>query len=136
MNSSPPTHSSPPVDRIHIRDLHLRCIIGVQEWEREVLQDVRIHVVLHLDLSQAGKSDRIEETVNYKTLTKAIIAMTEHSRFFLVETLAEKIAALCLGDERVKRVKVTVEKPGALRFARSVGVTLRRDRASLSPAVL
>ena len=136
MNSSQPAIPQPPVDRIHIRDLHLRCIIGVQEWERDILQVVRIHVVLHLDLSRAGKSDRIEETVNYKTLTKAIIALTSHSRFFLVESLAEKIAELCLGDARVARVKVRVEKPGALRFARSVGVTLRRDRASLLPPIV
>ena len=120
--------SSPPLDRIKIRDLRLRCVIGVQEWERDILQDVRIHVVLHADLSLAGHSDRIEETINYKTLCKAIIALTEHSRFFLVEALAEQIAALCLADLRVQRVKVTVEKPGALRFARTVGVTLRRSR--------
>lgn len=132
MDSIQPTVSPSPVDRIWIRDLHLRCVIGIQEWEREILQDVRIHVVLHVDLSQAGRSDRIEETVNYKTLTKAIIALTEHSHFYLIESLAEGIARLCLADLRVQRVKVSVEKPGALRFAQSVGVTLRRDRASLS----
>ncbi|MEO5362758.1 MAG: dihydroneopterin aldolase [Magnetococcus sp. DMHC-8] len=124
--SSPP----PPFDRIRIRDLHLRCIIGVQEWERAILQDVRISIVLWVDLARAGCSDRIEDTVNYKTLSKAIIALTEHSRFFLVEALAERIAGLCLADERVQRVKVAVNKPGALRFARSVGVTLRRARAA------
>ncbi|MBF0162451.1 MAG: dihydroneopterin aldolase [Magnetococcales bacterium] len=118
-----------PLDRIRIRDLHLRCVIGIQEWERSVLQDVRINIVLHADLAQAGQSDRIEETINYKTLSKAVIALTERSQFFLVETLAERIAELCLADRRVQRVKVSVEKPGALRFARSVGVTLRRQRS-------
>lgn len=126
-----PTQAVPPLDRIKIDDLCLRCVIGVQEWERTVLQDVRISLSLQVDLSQAGKSDRIEETINYKTLSKAIIAMTEHSQFFLVEALAERIAELCLADLRVYRVKVSVEKPGALRFAKSVGVTLKRSRPSL-----
>lgn len=127
-----PTQPIPPLDRIKIGGLHLRCVIGVQAWERTVLQDVRISVSLHTDLSQAGKSDRIEETVNYKTLSKAIIALTEQSHFFLVEALAEKIAELCLADPRVYRVKVSVKKPGALRFAKSVGVTVKRGRPSLS----
>ena len=130
MKSTPAPLSPPPLDRIHIRDLHLRCVIGIQEWERSVLQDVRINIVLHADLCPAGQSDQIEQTVNYKTLTKAIIAFTEQSQFFLVEALAEAIAQLCLADERVQRVKVSVEKPGALRFARSVGVTLRRQRGA------
>jgi FolB domain-containing protein len=118
---------APPVyDRIKIRDLHLRCVIGIQDWERHTLQDVRIQVLLHLDLAPAGRSDHIEETVNYKTLSKAIVTLTEESHFFLVEALAEQIAQLCLDDKRVAKVKVTVEKPGALRFARSVGVSITR----------
>lgn len=117
-----------PLDRIEIYGLHLRCVIGVQAWERKVLQDVLIHVVLFADLSSAGKSDRIEETINYKTLSKAMIALTEKSSFFLVEALAEGLADLCLKDDRVQRVRISVEKPGALRFARSVGVTIERGR--------
>ncbi len=124
----PPTAVPPRLDRIKIQDLRVRCVIGIQEWERDILQEVRITVVLHLTLASAGRSDRIEETLNYKTLSKAIIALTEQSRFFLVEALAERIAELCLADLRVYRVKVTVEKPGALRFARSVGVTIQRSR--------
>ncbi|MBF0096628.1 MAG: dihydroneopterin aldolase [Magnetococcales bacterium] len=122
--------AAPPVyDRIKIRDLHLRCVIGIQEWERHTVQDVRIQVLLHLDLAAAGRTDRIEETVNYKTLSKAIIALTEQSHFFLVEALAEQVAQLCLQDKRIAKVKVTVEKPGALRFARSVGVSIKRWQA-------
>lgn len=117
-----------PLDQIKIRGLHLRCIIGIQEWERKVLQDVLIDVDLLADLSTAGQSDRIEDTVNYKTLSKAMIALTEHSSFFLVEALAERLAALCLKDDRVQQVRISVEKPGALRFARSVGVTIERNR--------
>ncbi|MBF0311085.1 MAG: dihydroneopterin aldolase [Magnetococcales bacterium] len=117
-----------PRDRIHIRDLQLRCIIGIQEWERSTLQDVLVNITLWVDLATAGAGDRIEETVNYKTLSKKVIALGEGSSFFLVEALAEGIAALCLEDDRVIRTEVTVEKPGALRFARSVGVTIERHR--------
>lgn len=128
MQTEPPWVA--PLDQIKIRNLHLRCIIGIQAWERKVLQDVMVDVVLFTDLSAAGGSDRIEDTINYKTLTKAMIAITESSRFFLVEALAERLAALCLQDERVRRVRLSVEKPGALRFARSVGVTIERVRDS------
>lgn len=130
MDMSPTQSSSRPhpLDQIKIRALHLRCVIGVQAWERTVLQDVMIDADLFADLSAAGHSDRIEETVNYKTLTKAMIALTENSSFFLVEALAERLAALCLEDARVQHVRLSVEKPGALRFARSVGVTLERSR--------
>jgi FolB domain-containing protein len=116
------------LDKIEIKDLQLRCVIGIQEWERKTLQDVLINLTLFTDLSQAGKSDNIEDTVNYKTLCKQIIALTEASSFFLVEMLASKIADLALGDDRVERVQVKVEKPGALRFARTVGVTIERSK--------
>ncbi|MBF0445389.1 MAG: dihydroneopterin aldolase [Magnetococcales bacterium] len=116
------------IDKIDIKDLQLRCVIGIQEWERKTLQDVLINITLFTDLSAAGKSDNIEDTVNYKTLCKQIIAMTEASSFFLVEMLASKIAELALEDERVTTVQVQVEKPGALRFARTVGVTIVRSR--------
>lgn len=115
-------------DRIDIRDLRLRCIIGIQDWERKTLQDVLINLTLFADLSAAGQSDRIDDTVNYKTLCKQIIALTENSQFYLVEKLAEEIAHLALEDQRVASVRVSVEKPGALRFSRTVGVTLERDQ--------
>lgn len=116
------------MDRITIRDLHLRCIIGIQAWERKTLQDVVISLTLATDLRQAGRTDRIEDTINYKTLTKKIIRFVENSHFQLVEALADGVARLALEDERVVTVTVVVEKPGALRFARSVGVEIQRDR--------
>ncbi|MBF0421612.1 MAG: dihydroneopterin aldolase [Magnetococcales bacterium] len=119
------------MDCIMIRDLHLRCVIGIQGWERQTLQDVIISLTLFSDLQQAVGSDRIEDTINYKTLTKKIIRHVEASTHFLVETLAGDIARLALEDHRVQRVKVAVEKPGALRFARSVGVEIERDRSWL-----
>ncbi|MBF0124302.1 MAG: dihydroneopterin aldolase [Magnetococcales bacterium] len=115
-------------DQIFVRDLHLRCVIGIQEWERHTKQDVLISLALTVDLAPAGRSDAIDDTVNYKKLTKQIIAMTEGSSFQLVESLAAAIASISLADPRVIKVAVEVEKPGAVRFARSVGVRIERSR--------
>ncbi len=115
-------------DQIQIKDLLLRTIIGVNEEERRDRQDVLINLVLHVDTRPAGESDDIDQAVNYRALTKHVIRLVETSQFYLVEKLAAEIAAICLDDPRVKRVRVTVEKPGALRFARSVGVTIERGR--------
>jgi FolB domain-containing protein len=115
-------------DQIHIRDLHLRTVIGINEEERRDRQDVLINLVLDTDTRAAGRSDDIGDALNYRTLTKRIIALVESSQFFLVEKLAAEIARLCLEDRRVERVRVSVEKPGALRFARSVGVVIEREQ--------
>jgi len=115
-------------DKILIKDLLLRCIIGINDIERKEKQDVVINLVIWADLSKAAKSDDIRKTIDYKTITKDIISFVEKSEFFLVETLAEKIAQVCLRHDKVDKVKVTVEKPGALRFARSVGVEIVRKR--------
>ncbi len=121
------------MDRIHITDLALRTIIGLNPEERRKPQDVLITITLEADLGPAGTSDAVDDTVNYRTLTKRVIRLVEASRFYLVEKLAQEIAWLALEDERVQRVQVRVEKPGALRFARSVGVELGRSRADLPP---
>lgn len=116
------------MDKIFIRDILARCIIGVNDDERESKQDVVINLVLSADLRKVGKSDRFEDTVDYRQTKKRVVAMVEESQYYLVEALAERIAEICLEDERVQQVQVTVEKPGALRFARSVGVEITRDR--------
>lgn len=115
-------------DRIFIRDLLLRTIIGVNDEERNNRQDVIVNIVLHADTRAAGRSDNIDDAVNYRTVTKRVIELVEGSQYFLVEKMAEEIAACCLSDERVQRVEVSVEKPMALRFARSVGVSIERSR--------
>jgi dihydroneopterin aldolase/2-amino-4-hydroxy-6-hydroxymethyldihydropteridine diphosphokinase len=118
-------------DQIHIKDLLLRTIIGINDEERRNLQDVLINITLYADMRAAGVSDDIEDAVNYRTITKRIIKLVEDSRFYLVEKLAAEIAAICLEDPRVARATVRVEKPGALRFARSVGVEIDRRRTDL-----
>ncbi|MCY3022975.1 MAG: dihydroneopterin aldolase [Planctomycetota bacterium] len=117
-----------PLDAIHIRDLLLRCIVGVYPEERRAKQDVVINLTLYADLSAACRSDRLEDTVDYRAIKKEVIADVETSECQLVEHLAERLARICLKPERVARVRVLVEKPGALRFARTVGVELVRER--------
>jgi 2-amino-4-hydroxy-6-hydroxymethyldihydropteridine diphosphokinase len=117
-------------DRIQIKDLLLRTIIGINDEERRNKQDVLINITLHADTRAAGASDDIADAVNYRTITKRIIRSVEGSQFFLVEKMAAEIAAICLEDPRVERATVRVEKPGALRFARSVGVEIERTRGA------
>lgn len=115
-------------DQVVIRDLLLRTIIGINKEERRKRQDVLINITLHADTRPAGASDDIEDAVNYRTIAKRVIRRVEESSFYLVEKMAAEIAAVCLEDPRVEAVDVRVEKPGALRFARSVGVEIRRTR--------
>ena len=114
-------------DRILIKDLLLRGIVGVNEDERHKRQDILLNLELVTDVLAAGESDRIEDAINYRTVAKRLIAMVEESDFFTVEKLATEIARLIVTEFPVTEVTVTVEKPGALRFARSVGVTITRD---------
>lgn len=115
-------------DKIRISDLKVRCIVGIYEEERREKQDIAIHITLYADLRQAGQTDRIEDTVNYKAIKKKVLNMAEGSSCHLIERLAQMVADICLEDERVERVEVCVEKPGALRFARTVAVEIERGR--------
>ena len=117
------------MDKILISDLLVRCIIGVHDEERRERQDVLINLALSVDLSKAGTSDRLEDSVDYRAVNKQILSMAEGSQFHLVESLAQAVADICLENPLIKEVWVRVEKPGALRFARSVGVEIVRQRA-------
>jgi dihydroneopterin aldolase/2-amino-4-hydroxy-6-hydroxymethyldihydropteridine diphosphokinase len=121
-------------DRILIKDLLLRTIVGINEEERRNKQDVLINIVLHSDMQTAGATDRIEDAINYRSITKRVIALVENSRFYLVEKMAAEVATVCLEDPRVERATVRVEKPSALRFARSVGVEIERTQSDLKRA--
>ncbi len=119
-------------DQIYIKDLLVRGIIGINDWERKAAQDIVINITLTADLQASGESDDIADTANYRTITKKVIQHTETSARFTVEALAHDIARLCLEDPAVRRAKVRVEKPGALRFARSVGVEITREASDFS----
>ncbi len=117
------------MDKIRIEDLHLRCIIGLNPEEREKQQDVLFQITLHADLRAAGRSDDVADTVNYKTIKLEIMDLVAGSSCFLLERLAEEVAQVCLKDERVQQVDVRLDKPGALRFARTVSVEISRTRS-------
>jgi FolB domain-containing protein len=116
------------MDQIHIKDLVVRGIIGINPDERVNQQDILVNVTLWADTTRAARTDDIDDAVNYKTITKRIIAHIDEGEPMLVERLVQEIADICLEDERVSKCEVTVEKPGALRFARSVGITIIRSR--------
>ena len=114
------------MDKIFIRDLALRCIIGLYPEERTNKQDVTINVTMACDLRKAGNSDSLADTVDYKAIKLNILDFVENSQFQLIESLAEGIANICLEAEGVQSATVSIDKPGALRFARSVAVEITR----------
>ena len=116
-------------DKVHIDNLRLRCIIGINDWEREKKQDLIINIVMYTDMRVAGVSDNIIDAVNYRTVAKNVIEHVEQSSHKLVEALTESIVGICFQIELVKQVEVSIRKPGALRFADAVGVTVSRRRA-------
>jgi len=123
----------PPLDQILIRDLQFRCIVGIDPEERRDKQDITAQITLDVDLRKACRTDAIEDTVDYRALKKDILHMAENSQCNLIEALAESIADICLARDRVERVEVVVEKPGALRFARTVAVRIVRAPADRAP---
>ena len=122
------TFSGALVDRIAIRELAARCILGIDDEERRERQDVVVNVVIHADLRHAASSDVFEDTVDYRAIKKRVLSLVEGSSFHLLEALADAVARACLEFRGVERVDVSVEKPGALRFAKSVAVEVTRPR--------
>jgi len=118
------------MDQVFITDLVARGIIGVNDWEREQPQDILINIVLFTDLHQAGQSDDVNDSVDYRSVAKKALAHAETARRLTVEALAADLAQLCLEVARVEKVRVRVEKPGAVRFSRSVGVEIERTKES------
>lgn len=116
-------------DKIHIRELRARCIVGIFPEEREKAQEVELNIALYADLRQPCRSDNIEDTVDYKCVKTRILELVENSSFFLVERLAQAVADICLDTPHVEAVTVILDKPGALRFARSVAVEITRTKS-------
>ena len=116
------------MDRVFITDLMARGIIGINRWEREKPQEILINIVLLADLHRVGKSDNIQDSVNYRTVAKKVLAHAETIQRQTVEALAADIARLCLEEPSVQKVRVRVEKPGAVRFSSSVGVEIERAK--------
>ncbi len=115
------------MDQIFIKDLLIRGVIGISEKEREQPQDILVNVVISADISKAGETDNVEDSVNYRTVAKKILAHVEKIQRYTVEALATDIARLVLAEPQVVSVRVRVEKPGAVRFSKSVGVEIERS---------
>jgi FolB domain-containing protein len=114
------------MDQVLIKDLLVRGVIGITEREREQPQDILINIVIFTDITQASQTDNINDCVNYRTVAKKVLAHAEKVGRQTVEALSVDIAGLVLEEPRVQGVRVRVEKPGAVRFARSVGVEIER----------
>ena len=115
------------MDKILIRDLRANCIIGTRPKERVTRQDINIGIELECDLSAAAVSDAIEDTIDYVRIRDQTVELAETSAFFLIETLADRIASMCLGHAQVRGVRVSVDKMTALTGARSVAVEIYRS---------
>ncbi len=120
-------------DRIFLRGLEIECIIGFIDWERRVKQTVVIDLELPVDCRAASIRDEVEDTLDYKKVAKRVIAFVEASEFKLVETLAHRLALLLLEEFGVAWIRLSVNKPGAIRGSRDVGMSIERTRADLSP---
>ena len=113
---------------IRIKNLRLRTIVGVNDWERQAPQDVVLNLEVAFDAGRAAKTDRLEDTLDYRALKKRIAEAVERSRFQLLEGLAAHVLELVMQEPRVSAATVEVDKPGALRFADSVSVTCSAGR--------
>jgi dihydroneopterin aldolase len=119
-------------DRIFLRGLTAECVIGFIDWERRVKQTVVVDLELPVDCRQAAVSDDVTDTVDYKKVSKRVLAFIEASEFKLVETLAQRLAMLILEEFAIEWIRLSINKPGAIRNSRDVGVAIERSRADLS----
>ncbi len=116
------------MDKVIIKNLLARGIIGVNDWERKRAQNILINITIFTDTRRAAETDNLEDCVNYSTMSKKLLAHAETVNRLTVEALANDLARLCLEEKGVQKVIVRVEKPGAVRFAESVGVEIERSR--------
>jgi dihydroneopterin aldolase len=113
-------------DRVFIENLTVETVIGIFDWEREIRQAVSLDMEMDFDIRKAARSDSIEDTLDYKAVSKRLIRFIEQSEFQLVETLAERCAAIVLAEFPVNRIRLKLSKPGAVRGSSAVGVIIER----------
>ncbi|MBT8100153.1 MAG: dihydroneopterin aldolase [Gammaproteobacteria bacterium] len=118
------------MDKIFLHDLKVDTVIGIWGWERKIRQTVVINLEMAADIRRAAATDDVEDTLNYKKVSKRLQQFVSESEFQLVETLAERIAAIVNDEFEVPWVKVSVSKPGAIRGSRDVGVEIERERST------
>jgi 7,8-dihydroneopterin aldolase/epimerase/oxygenase len=129
------SHGQAPGDRIFLHGLTVECIIGFIDWERRVKQNVVLDIELPVDCRRASLTDEVADTLDYKKVAKRVLAFVGASEFRLVETLAHRVALLILAEFAVEWVRVALNKPGAIRNSRDVGVVIERSRADLPAPV-
>ena len=115
---------------IRVKNLRLRTIVGINDWERKAPQDVVINIEIEYDGTKAVETDNIEDGVNYRAIAKRVIREVEQSQFHLLDALAGHVLRLVMEDEAVQRATVEIDKPHALRFADSVSVSCSAERQS------
>ncbi len=116
------------MDIIYLKDLRIDTIIGIYDWERRTRQTIILDLEMGTDIAKAAKTDNIEDTLNYKAVAKRIISFVENSEYQLVETLAERIAEILLEEFNVPWLRLTLNKQGAVRGVRDVGVIIERGK--------
>jgi dihydroneopterin aldolase len=121
--------SASSTDSIFLRGLECRCIIGFIDWERQVPQTLIIDLELPCDCARAAVRDDVSDTVDYKSVAKRVLSWVGESNFKLLETLAEHLCQLLLEEFALAWVRVRINKPGAIRHSRDVGVAIERQRA-------
>jgi dihydroneopterin aldolase len=125
------TQASSSGDRIFLHGLTIECVIGFIDWERRVKQTVVVDLEMPVDCRRAALSDSVADTLDYKQVSKRVLAFVSASEFHLVETLAQRLALVILEEFGIEWVRVTLNKPGAIRNSRDVGVVIERSRADL-----
>jgi 7,8-dihydroneopterin aldolase/epimerase/oxygenase len=126
-----------PMDKIFLSSLAVECIVGIWEWERRVKQTVIIDIEMATDIRKAAATDHIDSTIDYKKVSKRLQQFIGDSQYQLVETLTERIAEVIVTEFGVSWVKVRLNKKGAIRGARDVGIQIERTRddyLSVAPA--
>ena len=116
-------------DLVFVDDLRIETVIGIYDWEREIKQAVSLDLEMAFDIRQAAHSDAIEDTLDYKAVAKRLIQFVEISEFQLVESLAERCAAIILEEFPVNWLRLKLSKPGAVRGSSAVGVVIERSSA-------
>jgi dihydroneopterin aldolase len=121
-----PVRRANTMDIVFISDLRIETIIGIYDWERKIKQTISLDLEMGADIRRAAATDAIEDTLNYKAVSKRLIEFVGESEYQLVETLAEKVAEIVTGEFNVPWLRLTVHKPGAVRGSRDVGVIIER----------
>jgi len=121
-------------DRIFLRALQTECVIGFIDWERQVKQTVILDLELPCDCARAAQTDDVASTVDYKKVSKRVLAFVESSQFHLIESLAHTLALLLIREFDLAWVRLSINKPGAIRHSRDVGVSIERFRRDLPAA--